>query len=119
MSADFQHPVTIYRASGLPEAHAVRLLLEQAGIPVRIDNELLPGVVGELPMGWVTAPRIIVARSQEAAAREVVGQFLRRPRERPGPGGKQDSDCLACGADMGEEDVCRACGWSYREEEPP
>ena len=124
MSKAPDDPVELYRANGLPEAHAIRILLESEGIPVRIDNELLQGVVGELPMGWSTAPRLYVNRMHEVAARVIVKDHLDRLAA-----AKNDSDqplrCLACGIAMGEADECAACGWSYGSEpdessdEPP
>ena len=115
MSEAPDDPVELYRASGLPEAHALRILLESEGIPVRIDNELLQGVVGELPMGWSTAPRLFVNRMHEVAARIIVKDHLDRLAA-----SKNDSEqplrCLACGIAMGEADACAACGWSYGSE---
>src|SRR6266702_1053881 len=69
---DFPNPkfVEIYRARNLPEAHSIRIALEESGIRVQIEGELLQGGVGDLPPGWATAPRILVEESQIAEARE-------------------------------------------------
>jgi membrane protease YdiL (CAAX protease family) len=101
--------VEVYRARGLPEAYTLRLLLEEHGITVCVDNELLQGAVGELPMGWITAPRILVKPSDEAAARVIVAEFA----DRASNDESASNNCLACGADMGELDTCPSCGWSY------
>ena len=53
-------PIEVYRARSLPEAHTIRILLENLGVPVSIDNEMLQGAIGDLPMGWITAPRIMI-----------------------------------------------------------
>jgi hypothetical protein len=53
--------VEVYRAKNSPQAFALKQVLEEAGIRVVVENDLLQGVVGELPMGWATAPRIKVA----------------------------------------------------------
>ena len=109
--------VEVYRAQGLAEAHAIRILLDAEGIPARIDNEHLHGAVGELPAGWATAPRVLVPRTAEPAARAVLA---RAKQESSRAGGDEGPDfrCLACRAVMGEADACPACGWSYRSGEP-
>lgn len=110
-------PIELYRTSNLPEAHALRLLLEEEGVAVRVDNELLQGALGELPMGWSTAPRIMVERSQIAMARQILDRFLQLRAQREEP--KLFSDrCLACGASMIEFDVCPKCGWTFATEAP-
>jgi len=108
--------VELYRARGLPEAQALFFRLEEAGIAARIDNELLQGVIGEIPAGWNTAPRVLVAGRHLAAAQEVLRGFL------PPAGGPLSGDdggdlhCLACAAPMGTADTCLVCGWSYEPE---
>jgi membrane protease YdiL (CAAX protease family) len=103
--------IELYRARGLPEAHAVRGFLEAEGVPARIENEFLQGALGDLPLGWSTAPRILVPRSDEAAARAVLAEFLRRAAILTGS--DAGVRCLACHAPMGDAAVCPACGWSY------
>jgi len=104
--------VEVFRAGNLPEAHAVRLLLEREGIAVRIDNDMLQGAIGDLPVGWATAPRILVERSQEPEARALLEEKLSHLSA------PEDSEsamrCLACGAEMGERASCPECGWSYQ-----
>ena len=103
-------PIEVYRARGLADAHALRLLLDAEGIPAWVDNELLQGAAGGLPLGWVTGPRVMVAREHEAVARAVVGRFT-ADRTTAGPDG--DGFCLACRSPMGPANTCPACGWSY------
>ena len=115
MSIGPRERVEVHRARGLPEAHAIRLMLEREGITAEIDNEFLQSAVGELPMGWSTAPRILVGPAHEAAAADLIHGFLQRlgqARE------DEESDegplrCLACGALMAEAEACPKCGWSY------
>src|SRR5262249_21815372 len=104
--------VELYRARTLPEAHAIRLLLEAEGITVRIDNELLQGAVGDLPLGWATAPRVLVARSNVTAARVALERVPRESSD--AAGGDSSLRCMACGTAMGEADTCPSCDWSYR-----
>ncbi len=104
-------PVEVYRASGLADAHVLRLRLDAEGISAWVDNELLQGAAGDLPLGWAAAPRVMVARSDEAAAGAVADRFTRdRPQDPPG-----SLACLACLSPMGAADTCPACGWSYRD----
>jgi membrane protease YdiL (CAAX protease family) len=106
------NPVEIYRASGLPEAYAVRFALERAGISASVENEMLQNAVGGILAGWSTAPRVVVGSADEAAARAIIEEFMQR-RGGAGEGEEKPLHCLACGAPMGEPNACPACGWSY------
>jgi len=111
--------VEMYRARGLPEAQALVFRLEEAGIAARIDNEMLQGIVGEVPAGWVTAPLVIVRRRDLDIAQRVLAEFL--------PGSETAAEesvvglrCLDCGAAMGSAHTCPNCGWTYASDrEPP
>ena len=86
--------VEAYRAADVAEAHLIRLALEDAGIHSQIDGEALQG--SEYPLGWSTAPRILVAESLVAPAREIIG----RAHAHRGTDGDVDPDfellsCLA------------------------
>src|SRR5438874_13812818 len=110
--------VEVYRPRNLPEAHAIRIALEEAGIRVQIDNELLQGAVGELPMGWATAPRILVPEPQATEARTIMGRTEVQARGQPAEDEQgEGTRCLACGRVMAEaETKCPTCGWSYHHE---
>jgi hypothetical protein len=115
------HPklVEIYRARNLPEAHTIRIALEEAGVRVLIEGELLQGVVGDLPPGWNTAPRIVVEESQVSAAREIIERANVHKCAQP-PEGESVAvtHCLACGHVMDEIEVkCPSCGWSFQEQQ--
>ncbi len=107
--------VEAYRAADVAEAHMIRLALEVAGIHSQIDGEALQG--SEYPLGWSTAPRILVAESLVAQAREIIAQA--HPHR--GIFGGEDSNaellrCLACGQAMEKTETCPACGWTYKTE---
>ncbi|MFM9963692.1 MAG: DUF2007 domain-containing protein [Planctomycetaceae bacterium] len=72
-SADLKF-VEAYRAAHAIQAHALRLVLEEAGIRVIIENEALQGAIGDVPCGWSSAPRLMVDESQLAAARALINQ---------------------------------------------
>src|SRR5262245_3059461 len=110
--------IELYRARGLPEAQALVFRLEETGIAARIDNEMLQGIVGEVPAGWVTGPRVIVLRRDLDIAQRVLAGFL--PGSEPAA---EESDaglrCLACGAAMGSAQTCPNCRWSYLSDQEP
>jgi membrane protease YdiL (CAAX protease family) len=72
--------------------------------------------VGDLPLGWPTAPRILVDTSQTLAAQKIIEQRENQTGAEP-ENDEQDEDihCLACGKEMAEGEVkCRSCGWTYQ-----
>jgi ribosomal protein L40E len=108
--------VEVYRARNSPQALALQQVLQEAGLRATIDNDLLQGVVGSLPMGWPTAPRIMVESKDAPRAREILERS--EGAETTGPAGTDEASdrtvCLSCGARMPDEaDECPACGWSY------
>ncbi len=108
--------VEVYRAKNVPQAVAFRQALEDAGIHVVIDNDFLQGAVGELPLGWTTAPRIVVARDDASRARQII-EHWEETASRTAADAQHDADidaCLACGSIMPtDSDACPKCGWSY------
>ncbi len=110
--------IEIYRAQNLSEAHLIRMALEDAGIRVRIEGELLQGLVGSLPLGWNSAPRVMVEESQAAVAREIIQRI--EIRNRTGADDDELDDvvrCLACGQVIEESEVkCSSCGWTFQRE---
>ena len=115
MTASHPEFVEVYRPKNLMQAHAIRMALEDAGINVHIEGEILQSAVGELPLGWDTLPRIVVEESQVTNAREIVERL-----DANMAAAKSDDDtdegtrCLACGVVMGEtETTCVSCGWTF------
>ena len=61
---------SVYQAAHGVDAHMVRALLEQAGIPAQVRGEYLQGALGELPVnGMVT---VWVPEADAGRARELV-----------------------------------------------
>lgn len=112
--------IEIYRAQNLSDAHLIRMALEDAGIRVRIDGELLQGLIGSLPLGWNSAPRVMVEESQAAVAREIIQRTDVRNRagaDEVENDSKEVTRCLACGRVIEESEVqCSACGWTFARE---
>lgn len=114
--------IELYRCKNLPEAHAIRAVLEDAGIAADVDGEMLQGVAGEVPFGWNTAPRVMVSADQAEDAAGLVRKYLALQQanaERRSETGDDDADhCLSCGEELAEDEVaCAACGWTYEDEE--
>jgi rubrerythrin len=112
-----QNLVEVYRARNTPAAYLLKAALEDAGIKVVIEGELLQGVMGEVPLGWSSTPRVLVESQEESRAREII-----RHTEKAALAARTDSNerdetnvCLSCGAHLREEEeTCPACGWSYK-----
>ena len=120
-SADPKY-MEVYRARNVPEAHAIRMALEESGIRVLIEGELLQAAAGDLPLGWATAPRILVEESHLRSAREIIEKAEVQAAAEADQEEENDEAirCLACGAPMPiGEAKCRSCGWSYQSEENP
>jgi hypothetical protein len=114
--------VEVYRARSSAQAHLIKNALQEAGVPAIVENDLLQGVLGDVPLGWATAPRVLVEESQAALSRSIVERLGTSsiPEDVPEPedgGADEAMRCLACGEVIPEdEDRCPACGWSYQEE---
>src|SRR5947209_14409315 len=65
-------PVELYRARSLPEAHAIGIALQSAGIAAEIDDDLPKGAQVNLSLDWAARPRILVARADEPVARALL-----------------------------------------------
>lgn len=113
--------VELYRCKNLPEAHAIRAALEEAGIAAEVDGELLQGVAGELPLGWHTAPRLMVDSFHAEDAAGLVQKYLALQQsnaERRSEAEDEADHCLSCGEELPEEESeCASCGWTYEDEE--
>ncbi len=62
----------VYRAGHPMEAHMVANFLKEAGVPATVDGDYLTGALGDLPMGWTTAPRVLVCEKNAIAARTLI-----------------------------------------------
>jgi hypothetical protein len=68
-------PVVIFVARDFPQAYLLRAALAAEGIEAFVLNENLRAAVGELPLGWATAARLMVAAEDEERAREVLREL--------------------------------------------
>ena len=65
----------VYEPENLIDAHLVKGVLEQAGLPVYLRGEFLAGGIGQLPVTGLLA--LCVPESREAEARAVLDQLAR------------------------------------------
>jgi hypothetical protein len=79
--------VEVYRATSVPQAYLVRGFLEQAGIPAVIDREATDS---QLPLGWSTAPRVLVAAENAAYARSLIDAVEAAAEDEPLPDWRDD-----------------------------
>lgn len=84
---------TVFHASLAVEAHIVQHVLEQAGIPSRIDGEYLQGASGELPPGDLV--RVRVAPEHAAEARSVIAEWEKSQPKDPLPTPKRTGSSWA------------------------
>ncbi len=111
MSDSHDKLVEIYRAGNLPEAYAMRNALEGKGIRAIIENESLQGALGEVPLGWSTLPKLMVAGRDQEAARALIDELVRRP----GKKGDNDHGLAATEAIVEEGKKCPERGWTFAE----
>ena len=72
--------IRIYRAANSTEAHLLRGILEQHGMPVRVVGEGLAAGMGELPMDVVQV-ELHVPTGFATLARQLVDEYESRNRE--------------------------------------
>ena len=65
----------VYEPANIIDAHLVKGVLEQAGIPVYLRGEFLTGGIGELPVPGMLA--LCVPEAGEAEARGVLAELER------------------------------------------
>ena len=76
--------VEVYSASDITFAYLMKANLENAGIPVQIDNENLQGAYCLDGM----VPRVLVPESQLEQARQIIGEIQQPSDNDPGNDGQ-------------------------------
>jgi hypothetical protein len=121
--SDETHFVEVYSASNVLNAHTVQAALQEAGIESVIDGEPLQNAMGGLQGD--TAPRVLVHESQADEARTLIAKVESVQSHRTDVEAvAEETACLRCGKRlMPNEEVCSACGWSFKQadgvEAPP
>lgn len=65
----------VYKAGNAQQAAILTNILSDAGIDATVTNIALTGASGEVPMGWSSAPCVMVREEDLAAARAIAEQF--------------------------------------------
>ncbi len=73
-----REPTVIYSAANTQQAYLLKGLLEERGIAARVVNDAVQMAGGELPLGWPSAARVVVAEQDAASARAFAAEFDRR-----------------------------------------
>src|SRR5437867_2946166 len=100
-------PIVIYSAANTQQAHLLKGLLVEQGIPASVLNDTIQFAGGELPLGWATAPRVVVAESDAVQARELADQFDRQTTREPSGDDTAEPEPLA---DWTDWPTCPRCG---------
>jgi hypothetical protein len=72
---------TVYETSDRLQAHLIRSVLEDAGIPAHVGGDALQGAMGELPLTMLSI-RVQVAPEHAEQAREIAMRYGSRKRTR-------------------------------------
>ena len=68
--------VNVFTAYDVAQAYVVKCALENAGIPVHVENEFLQNALGLLPMDASTAPKVCVPESFTEQAQAIVNDII-------------------------------------------
>lgn len=67
--------VEVYRARDPMQAHLFAAELKNDGVECQVVGDHLGGALGEVPLGWSTAPQILVKQSCVERARELLSEY--------------------------------------------
>ncbi|MCF7974911.1 MAG: DUF2007 domain-containing protein [Phycisphaerae bacterium] len=68
--------VNVFTAYDVAQAYVIKCALENAGIPVHVENEFLQNALGLLPLDGSTAPRVCVPESFTEQAQAIVNDII-------------------------------------------
>jgi uncharacterized paraquat-inducible protein A len=76
-------PTVIYHAANILQAHILKGVLEERGIPAWVVNDAIQVAGGELPLGWTAAACVVVGEDHAAEARQIAEEFDRTTAHEP------------------------------------
>jgi hypothetical protein len=76
-------PTVIYHAASVQQAHILKGVLEERGIPAWVVNDSIQVAGGELPLGWTAAACVVVGEDHAADARQIAEDFDRTTAHEP------------------------------------
>lgn len=109
-------PVVVYSAANRAQAYLLMDWLREQGIDAQVVNDSLEVAGGELPLGWRSAPQLVVPDSQAAKTRHLLAEYEARPApaaeaSEPPPAAAPDwPECPRCHARR--PTLCPHCGTS-------
>ena len=105
--ADLLTPTVIYSAASTQQAHLLKGLLEERGIAASVVNDAIQMAGGELPLGWPSAARVVVAEQDAERARAFAAEFDRRTAHETDDEDYSEPPPVA---EWSEWPVCARCG---------
>ena len=87
-------PTVVYSAANRAQAYLLMDWLREQGIEAQVVNDSLEVAGGDLPLGWTSAPKVVVPESQAEKARPLLQKYESRPRpvaEEPEPTKQEES----------------------------
>ncbi len=75
--------INVFSATDVTQAYIVKYALENANIPIQIENEFLQSGLGMLPFDGSTAPRVCVPESYVERAQDIIARIIRVPDPTP------------------------------------
>lgn len=107
----------VYRARDPEHSGLIVAMLQQAGIDARPDGTSLGSAVGEIPIGWSTAPRIMVPAEEYDRARQIVmdwdAEHLKKSNEVKSTSEPAVWTCPECGEDVDYNfEMCWNCQYN-------
>lgn len=109
-------PVVVYSAANRAQAYLLMDWLQEQGIDAQVVNDSLEVAGGELPLGWRSAPQLVVPDSQVEKSKRLLQQYEARPKDgaevaEAAPGQGLDwPECPRCHARR--PTLCPHCGTS-------
>jgi hypothetical protein len=75
--------IDVFTANDVAQAYVIKWALENADIPVQIENEILQGALGSLPVDGTAAPKVCVPQSSLEQAESIVASIISVPPKAP------------------------------------
>jgi quinol monooxygenase YgiN len=68
--------INVFSASDVAQAYIVKYALENANIPIQIENEFLQSALGMLPFDGSTAPKVCVPEPHVEQAKDIIASII-------------------------------------------
>lgn len=109
----------VYRAKDPAQGGLVVALLQQNEIEAKVSGAILSSAGGDIPLGWSTAPQVMVAKDDFKKAREIIVAWEAVAAERSRKDGEETSKekpmwtCPECSKDVEYDfEMCWNCQYN-------